>query len=70
MHDAKSVHVQRTLEELFLFVRLAIVQAGTFALLTPTLSFLELPQYQCPPIYGKITSRLSHSKTLMSTVDV
>jgi len=28
--------------------RLPVVQAGTFALLVPTLSYLNLPEWQCP----------------------
>ncbi|ESO09709.1 hypothetical protein HELRODRAFT_195039 [Helobdella robusta] len=33
---------------MFFGVRLPIVQAGTFALLVPTLSYLSLPQWKCP----------------------
>jgi len=33
--------------------RLPIVQAGTFALLAPTLSYLSLPEWQCPTDIGQ-----------------
>ncbi|ESN98022.1 hypothetical protein HELRODRAFT_184414 [Helobdella robusta] len=37
-----------TLVQSFFGVRLPIVQAGTYALLVPTLSYLSLPQWKCP----------------------
>ena len=32
----------------FLYSRLPVVQAGTFALMVPTLAYFDLPQWQCP----------------------
>ncbi|KAK2192536.1 hypothetical protein NP493_28g06024 [Ridgeia piscesae] len=37
-----------TLMQNIIGVRLPIVQAGTFALLVPTLAYLKLPQWECP----------------------
>ena len=35
-----------------IFFRLPIVQAGTFAILSPTLAYLRLPQWKCPTNIG------------------
>ena len=51
-------------------LRLPVVQAGTFALLVPTLAYLKLPQWQCPSnivnqcLYGIIFCVLPFTNTM------
>jgi hypothetical protein len=48
-----------------LYCRLPIVQAGTFALLVPTLSYLDLPQWKCPGNIVAAGEYLKHMELLI-----
>lgn len=52
-----------TLLQTFLGIRLPIVQAGTFALLVPTLSYFNLPQWKCPDIIISLPGNLSSAES-------
>jgi len=53
-----------TLLQTCIGVRLPIVQAGTFALLAPTLAFFSLPEWECPDIGPPVGYNMTSSSNI------